>query len=478
MVPSQQHVKDLILNFEFVKLENVLRDQLEQQKGNSNLDLGILGIIRAFISKSEPDFDSAIIELEDAEKKSENVFNSLTHKLYPSADLFTFKSLQLTDDPRFVNSHEDGGLFFKIYTQRIISEFTGSECILLQIFLKCFFTGEHSNILLTLLSEEELRAFRAAFMTIYHSFERFKQLPTDHSINTDVFVEYRDGLHLAWGLCSLLVLFLPSQMGIILGTSEFQLATVPECLAVIELAVSRLNLHSILANLILILYACDFKNDFDMAKKYLELLGSPKSIMHQYFQSKLMHLQGKTTEAIEILTKIRLNSSIVQLPVYWEMIQCFAEDQRWPEAIQYIKALRERGAAFPSKIFSFYLEASFMQASTGRAFGPLSIEVQSLLKKVLEAARVKHKAPRPFLDRLAIVRSRNILERHEHFYLPHFEILLLWDRLKMIEHGDHVVKQVRKSLESSCELTLEQQSLGWLILAVLSKSPESSTKLI
>lgn len=477
MISSHEQVKKLIMNFEFVKLEKMFRDQQENNEGSSYLDLGILVIIRAFISKSETDFNLAIIELEAAQKGSEKRFKSLTHQLYPAADLFKFKSLQLTDDPRFINE-QGNEPFLKLYAHKLISELIASECVLMQIFLKCLFTGEHSNILLTLLSETELIAFRAAFMSIYHAYERFKQLPAEHLMKKEVFVEYRDGLHLAWGLCSLLVLLLPSPMVIILGTSEFQLDTVTQCLEVIESAVSGKILHSILANLILVIYAVDLKEDLMLARKYLDLVGDSKSIMSQYFYSKMARLQGNTAGAIEQLSKIRASSLLIQMPIYWQMIQCFAENQRWHEAIQYIKALRENCASFPSKIFSFYLEASFMQASTGRAFGPLSIEVQSLLKEVLVASRSKHKAPRSFLDRLAIARSRNVLERHEHFYLPHFEILFLWDRLRMIEHGDFVVKQVRKSLESSGELTFEQQSLGWLILATLSKNPESSIKLI
>lgn len=474
MITSQKQIKNLILNFEFVKLENMFRENKEE---SSHLDLGILGIIRAVISKSEMDFNLAIIELEEVQKSSEKRFKTVTHQLYPSADLFTIKSLQLTDDPRFINEQGNES-FLKLYPQKLISELIASECVLMQIFLKCLFTGEHSNILLTLLSETEMTAFRTAFMSIYHAYERFKQIPTGHFMKKDAFIGYRDGLQLAWGLCSLLVLLLPRPMAIILGTSEFQLGTVPQCLEVIELAATGKTLHSILANLILVIYACDFEEDLKMAEYYLNLFGDAKSIMSQYFHSKMARLQGNTSGAIEKLTAIRASSLLVQMSVYWQMIQCFAESQRWPEAIQYIKALREGSATFPSKIFSFYLEASFMQASTGRAFGPLSIEVQSLLKKVIEAARFKHKAPRPFLDRLAIARSRNVLERHEHFYLPHFEILLLWDRLGMVEHGDFVVKQVRKSLESSGELTFEQQSLGWLILATLSKTPESAIKLI
>ena len=478
MISSQEQIKDLILNFEFVKLEKLFKDQIEARVGDPVPNLGILSMIRAFITKSELDFNLAIEELEDAQKKSDLNFNDLTLKLYPAADLFTLKGLQLSDDPRFISDPQDNSAFVHVYIKRLMAELSKSECVLFEIFLKCIFTGEHSNILLSLLSETELTAFRGAFMTIYHSIERFKQLPTDHFMVTAEFSEYRDGLFLAWGLCSLLVLLLPSPLAVILGTSEFQLSMVSQCLEVIEIAGRGKSLHAILANLILVLYSCELKEDANSVKKYLDALGSPKSAMSQYFQSKLMLLQGNTFGSIEILTKIRISPMMVQSPVYWQMIQCFAEGQRWPEAIQYIKALRESGSAFPSKIFYLYLEASFMQASTGRAFGPLSIEVQSLLKKVLEASRAKHKAPRPFLDRLAIARSRNVIERHEHFYLPQFEILLLWDRLKMIDHGDFVVKQVRKSLESSGELTFEQQTLGWLILAVLSKSPESSIKLI
>lgn len=477
MISSQQQIKSLIFNFEFVKLEKILRDQPENNEGYSYLDLGILAIIRAFISKSEIDFNLAIIELEDAQKNSDKIFKTLTHQLYSAADLFTFKSLQLTDDPRFIND-QGNEPFLKLYAHKLISELIASECGLMIIFLKCLFTGEHSNILSTLLSERELKAFRTAFMSIYHAYERFKRLPIDHFMKSNAFAEYQDSINLAWGLCSLLVLLLPSPMVIILGTSEFQLYTVPQCLEVIESAVSGKTLHSILANLILVIYACDLEEDLKAFKKYLDLFGDAKSTMSMYFLSKMTRLQGNTSDAIEILKSIHSSLLLVQMLVYWQMIQCFAESQRWPESIQYIKALRNGGASFPSRIFSFYLEASFMQASTGRAFGPLSIEVQSLLKKVLEASRSKHKAPRPFLDRLAITRSRNVLERHEHFYLPHFEILLLWDRLKVVEHRDFVIKQVRKSLESSGELTLEQQSLGWLILASLSESPEASIKLM
>ena len=82
---------DLILNFEFVKLEKLFRDQIEARVGDPAPNLGILSMIRAFITKSELDFNLAIEELEDAQKKSELNFKDLTLKLYPAADLFTLK---------------------------------------------------------------------------------------------------------------------------------------------------------------------------------------------------------------------------------------------------------------------------------------------------------------------------------------------------------------------------------------------------
>lgn len=471
-------IKDLILNFEFEKAEKKLRKNMtsnlsELKLGHASMNLCIIGILKTLITNSEADFDSAICQLEETKKNSENIFTAMTLQLYPKADMFTAKTLQHIDDSRFTISEDED--FVKCYLKRSISEIISAECSLLQIFMHCIRNGEHSNIFNTVLIEPEMMNFRSAFMVLYHAYERFKILPEGNPLKTGG-TEYQDELKLSWGLCSLLTLLLPSQLSTIMGTSEFKLTKISDSLELIESASSGKGVHALLSCLILIMYHADIKNELDNAKKYLNALNQPKSAMFQYFQAKLLRLEQQTSSSIEVLTNIRVSSAMLKFPIYWQMIQCFAESQKWLEAAQYIRTLREFG--YPSKIFSLYLEASFIQASTGRAFGPLSIEVQALLKKVLLVAREKHKVPRPVFDRLAIIRARDVLERNEHFFLPHYEILLLWDRFKGIEHKEFVVNQVRKALESSGQLTLEQQTLGWLILTILSDSPVSSTKLI
>lgn len=481
-----------ILNFEFAKVERSLRDKIEKdigerKTGHAAVNLGIVSVIRALISRSETDYNLAILQLTETQNNATNIFSALTLKLFPSANFFTFKSLQLLDDSRFVQEAEteDKDMdkdkeidsdFIKSYYQRNVLELITAECALLQIFLKCVFTGEHSNIFTSLLSESEFTAFRSTFMALYHAYDRFKLLPEGNKLRLDN--EYRDGLMFTWGLCSLVTLLLPSQLGVILGTSGFLLSSIYEALNLIKYSASLSSdgLHSLLATLILIFYNSEVNNNIEEAKEHLDSLGQPKSALCQYFQAKLLRLQGQLSSSIDVLTKIRSSSTMLQLPVFWQIIQCFAESQKWPEAIQYIKMLRDVG--YPSRIFSLYLEASFMQASTGRAFGPLSFEVQCLLEKILEASRAKHKAPRPFMDRLAIARARNVLERGEFFFLPHFEIFLLWNRLEGISHKEFVTSQVREALESSGQLTFEQQTLGWLILVVLCDSPVTASKLI
>jgi hypothetical protein len=470
-----------VLNFEFAKIEKILREKVEKdvrerKTGHVAMNLGIVSVIRALITRSETDYNLAILQLTETQNNSAKFFSELTIKLYPTANHFTFKSLQLIDDSRFHEDEAADSDFIKTYCQRNVSELITAECALLQIFLKCVFTGEHSNIFSSLLSESELIAFRSAFMTLYHAHDRFKIISEENILKLNN--EYRNGLMLSWGLCSLVTLLLPSQLAVILGTSGFQLESVDEALNLIECSASQSNgtLNSLLATLILIIYNSDLKNNIDEAKGHLDSLGQPKSALCQYFQAKLLRLEGQISSSIDILTKISPTSTMIQLTVFWQIIQCFAESQKWPEAIQYVKMLRD--CCYPSRILSLYLEASFMQASTGRAFGPLSFEVQCLLEKILEASRAKHKSPRPFMDRLAITRARNVLDRGEHFFLPHFEIFLLWNRLEGIYHKEFVTSQVRKALESSGQLTFEQQSLGWLILAVLSDSHITSSKLI
>lgn len=473
-----------VLNFEFAKVEKNLREQIEKdvgarKRGHEAMNLGILSVIRALITGSETDYNLAILQLTETQNDAIKIFSALTLKLFPSANHFTFRSLQLIDDSRFVSqeAEEVDPDFIKAYYQRSVSELITAECALLQIFLKCVFTGEHSNIFSSLLSESELTAFRSAFMTLYHAHDRFKLLPEGNKLKLDQ--EHRDGLMLAWGLCSLLTFLLPSQLAVILGTTGFQLATVEEALNLIKSTISTSSdgIHPLLANIILIIYNADVINNIDEAKKHLDSLGQPKSILCRYLQAKLLRLEGQLSSSIDILTKIHPTSTMLQIPIFWQIVQCFAESQKWPEAIQYTKMLRDCGG-YPSRIFSLYLEASFMQASTGRTFGPLSFEVRGLLEKVIEASRAKHKAPRPFMDRLAIARARNVLERGEQFFLPHFEIFLLWNRFEGISHKEFVKSQVRKALESSDQLTFEQQTLGWLILAILCDSPITSSKLI
>lgn len=474
----QKVISELILNLDFGKSEKLLRESAgNQQFGPSSVDLGIIGVIRALISRSETDYNLAILQLADNQKNSIKAFGALTLKLYPNDDRYTTKCLQLVDDPLFSSDAADSD-FIQAYRQRSISELISAEACLLQIFLKCTFTGEHSNIFSALLSASELSMFRTCFMTLYHAYDRFNQLPSHNSLSLGV--EYRSGLFLVWGLCSLLTLLLPSQLATILGIDGFQLVTVSEALALIEHSVSGdEDIRSILAKVILLMYNLDIKNDVAESKRLVDSIGHSKSALQQYMQAKLARLEGNTSASIEILGRIRLTHPLVQIPVYWQMILGFAETQKWPEAIQCIKSLRTcTSTGFPSTIFSLYLEAAFTQASTGRLFGALSAEVEVLLVKVLEASRGKHKAPRPFLDRLAISRARNVLERNEHFFLPHFEIILLWDRLKSISHKDSITNQIRKALESSGQLTFEQQVLGWLILAILSDTPSSTIKLI
>lgn len=484
MHQQQQVICDHILNFDFGKCEKVLSEAAEGNEkclglDQSNVNLGVIGVIRALISRSETDYNLTILQLAEIQKKSKKSFADLTLKLYPSTDHYVIKCLQVLDDPKFLNDSNDESDFRKVYHQRSVNELISAECGLLQIFLKCIFTGEQCNIFSALLTESELSNFRTCFMTLYHAYDRFTQLPPYTSLY--LAGEYRSGLLMGWGLCSLLTLLLPSQLSTILGIIGFELASIPEALSLIESASigNEEGLHSILSKIIILMYNLDVNSDISESKRLVNSIGHPKSALQQYMQAKLCRLEGQSSACIETLGRIRLSHPLIQMPVYWQMIQCFAENQKWPEAIQCIKSLRNcSSAGFPSNIFSFYLEASFTQASTGRTFGPLSVEVQGLLAKVLGAARDKHKAPRPFLDRLAITRARNVLERNEHFFLPHFEIILIWDRLKSINHKESTIAQVRKALESSGQLTLEHQALGWLILAILSDNPATTIKLI
>ena len=474
-------IKSLILNFEFAKCEKLLRDRDNERNHKQDLNLGIIKVIRTLITRSETDLNLALIQLKETGNSSNKTFSSITLHIYSSADAFTMKSLRLVDDPRFL--HPESEEFSEIYSKRLFSELVSVECDLLRIFLKCLCTGENSNIFTELLNESELTNFRAAFMTLYHAHGRFQALPSEHKLKgNDDDSEYKDGLMLSWGLCNLLSLLLPSQLSTIMGISEFLVSTIAEALNMINYAsiASGEGIQCLLANLILVMYYSDMNTKPDEAIKHLTAMKQPKSAMIQYLHAKLLRFQGQTSGALELFAKIRLIPPIIQIPVYWQMVQCFAESQKWPEAVQYTRSLREYDTAgtFPSKILSLYIEAAFMQASTGRIFGPLSFEVQGPLEKILEAARNKNKSPRSLLDSFAISRARNVLERKEHFFLPHFELLLIWDRLECIGHKKFVTSQVRMALESSDQLTFEQQTLGWLILAVLSDSPAASSKLI
>lgn len=469
-------IKDLILDFEFEKAEKELNESNSADKAHMNQ--GIIAVIRTLITRSESDYNNTMGLLESIQRAANQEFLSKTIQLYPKADMFTIKTLQLLDDDRFIKPGDDFE-FFQAYSQRLMAELITVKCSMLSLFLKCMFTGEYSNIFSSLLAESELKDFRESFMTLYHAYERSKLLPKENVLMMGS-SEYRIELDLAWGISSLITILLPSQLSIIMGISRFQPTSISDALNLIDSITTGPEVHNLLATLILIIYYMEIKSDPEMVQKYLTILKQPKSAMYQYFQAKLLRLKGQSSAVIEIFSKIRLVPSVIQFPVYWQMIQCFAENQKWPEAVQYIRSLRDCSGAggYPSKIFSFYLEAAFIQAASGRAFGPFSSEVQVLLEKILEVARTRHKAPRPLLDRLAITRARNVLERNEHFFLPHFEILLLWDRLKEIDHKDFVMSQVRKALESSGQLTFEQQMLGWLILAVLSDTPAVSSNLI
>lgn len=475
-------IEELILNFEFSKAEKQLSESLEQDEAERNFELAnmsisIIAVIKAIITHSEVNYNLAMKNLEENRIYARKMFLSLTFQLYPKADMFTVKMLQLMNDPRF-NSQEDDE-FVDLYSKRIMFELYSVECYLLKLFLKCIFAGEQSSVFSSLFDDSELIEFRASFMILYHAHKRFETLYPQNS-SKECNLEYHDGLTLAWGLCNLLILHLPSQLSTILGISEFQTSSVSDALTLIKLSTSGKGIHKILSILILIIYHSDINNDPEEARRHLDALNEPKSGMVQYFSAKLLRTNGQLSNAIDAFTKIRLIPPIIQIPVYWQMIKCFAESQKWPEAVQYTRSLREcwDKGTFPSKIFSLYLEAAFMQASTGRTLGTLSNEVQGLLVKILETSRTKHKAPRPIFDLFAINRARNVLDHNEHFFLPHFEVLLLWDQIKDIEHKDFVTSQVRKALESSGELTFEQQSLGWLILAVLTDSSIASSKLI
>lgn len=480
---NSEKLNKFILDCDFCKAEKYLRDKTESEQSFA-LSLGIVCLIRSIVSCSIIDFNLAILQLNDVHNKATVSCKATTSKLYPMASLLKVKSLQLFDDLRFTSNVETEKYdakreeFNKLYYNRAVSDLIASECVLLKMLLKCIFNGVHSNIFAEIMKESELIQIRAAYLTLYHSYERFDQLPRGNALREDV--EYRDQLMFSWGLCSLLTLLLPRQLGIIIGTSGFQLPTVAEALKVIEEAISGTGIHSLLAILILLMHHIEVKSEDRTIKKYLDLLAHPNTVLPQLFKAKKIRLKGQTTVAIDILSRIRISPSSSQLPVYWEMIQCFAESQKWPESIQFIKYLRDSGQAFPSKIFSLYLEASFMQASTGRTFGPLSVEVQILLRKVLEASRAKHQDPRPLLDQLSINRARNVLERNEQFFIPHFELILLWNRLENVMDKEFIINQIKKSLESSGQrqLTPEQQALGWLILAVLSDSSKAAIKLI
>jgi hypothetical protein len=474
---------EFILNCEFGKAEGELRDRIsseikEKKPGHCSMSLAVVTVIRALLSQSETDFNLAMIQLKDTQLVSRKMFHALTLQLCPNEDQSVLIGLKVKDDPRFLESDLMDPIG-KLYYHRAVSELIVSECTLLQTFLNCLQTGKCANVFHALLSEAELIKLRAAWLALYHAHDRFNQLPAGHKLSEDE--EYRNGLHLSWGICNLMALLLPKQLGIILGTFGFQLASISEALETIEVATCGAGLHSLLAKMVIMTYHLDIAKDPDASINVLRMLEADDSAtpLVQYFKAKILHLQGKTCEALDVFAKIRINpAAVLQLPIHWQIVQCFAEDQKWPEAIQYTRLLRHSNAVFPSKIFSLYMEAAFLHASTGRELGSPSIEVQALLSKILEEAKAVHTPPRPFLDRLAVMRARNTMYRREHFYLPHFEILLLWDRFDRVGHREFIRRDVRKTLESSGQLTLEQQALGWLVLALLSESPTSGSKLI
>lgn len=469
---------DLLQQGDFCGAEELLQASVArdktQQLGYSHLGLGILCAVRGMLSCSASDHATGMRHLRDGQCQAARQFSAVTQLLYPDMNPLQHLSLQLFVDAKACLKMGDDRTLLDWYLTRGHCELVMAECMLLRMLLAAIATSNGAAPFVGLCDTSEMPHLRACYTSLYYAKERLSQFDSADA-------HYRSGVQLCWGLFGILTALLPDTVSALLGTAGFQ-PSIDESVALLEKAACHGGLHAVPARIVLVSFHLTIGNDTVVAETALAGAFPTVSPLSQYFVGLLRTRQGNRSLAIDAFLSVRLcrpDGKQQHLLCYWQAIQCHAASQQWIEALHCIRMLRA-SAKFPGAVVSLYLEAACLQASSGRSTGPLSVEVRGLLQQMLSAAesRQQKRGPGDALESLALARARAVIDRNEAFFLPQYELLLVWGRLREAAQGALIAEQIREVLGGSPgRLTDEQTALGWLMLAMLSPRT-ASTELI
>ena len=411
-----------------------------------------ISVIKALMSQTAVDSERAFEQLHACRMLAQNTLTKLTFARFPNLSAQEHSLLRLT-----VSAPVSQQNLHCSHLQLI-----EAECTLLIITLQSLLMADYGNLLH--LSVDQQKSLFEAYFTLFHAQSGLQQ-------GDDYDHEYVCGVAFTWGLVNLLFSLLPGKFSSCFAVEHFNSTTL---LALIDSTLDPRTIHGRFAKLFMAFFHLNITRSAGAVARLMPTSksGIGESPLRVYLSARLLHLQGHTRKALDLLlgsSSLSLDRAVIgtHLPCYWEAIKCLAEEQRWHEAVQLTRKLRP----FPSAISSLYLEAVMIQASTGRlGNGLLSLEVQSLFKEILRLASTQDDQNKlSAFDKLALTRAQDCLQKGGIFFVPQFELLLLWDRLVVKDSGA-LAQEISSVMEKQAQkLTPEQMTLGWLLLALMAK---------
>ena len=188
------------------------------------------------------------------------------------------------------------------------------------------------------------------------------------------------------------------------------------------------------------------------------------SPIFEYFKGRLLYKRRKINDAIATYTNDNVCWTIFNQACSWEVIQCYAEELKWQEALPYAITLANESRW--SKSFCSYIAAAVIIAANDAR----NAEVKEHLENVQKHFRRRLGKTIP-LEKFALRRANNVLEKGELFFIPHYELLLIWDVLPICQARHQIYGDVSQELDQkSSKLTSEQKGIGHLILATIARS--------
>jgi hypothetical protein len=468
-----------------------------------SLGRGFLGFIRAMLTFELGEIDAAVGHLTEASELAEALHESTMEELYKDRSVYTRVYVHLFGDKSVAKGKRGNG-----------SSGPGDEtnaeekAALNRIRCHCELVLAESTLLravLSLLTDlggggwmllvREAVHLRRSYLGYHWFYEQLSSEKDDSDIANDA--DYRTGVLLGKGLFNLIFPLLPQSLLPVFalfgyeGSLEAGLDQLHEAASLARrglrgsiAAMMLLMFYLIVANnpVVMVMATDDLDKTADRSshhrsKSWLEraeeLLSTlavqfpqphqSKSPILQYFKGRLHYRRGDLLGAIAAYTDPTIQWSLYYQACAWEVIQCYAERLEWKAALPW--ALRLAKESRWSRSFCSYLGAAILEAT---ASDPK--ETNRYLADVQQyfCRRLGKTIP---LEKFALFRANSVLEQGQTLFIPHYELLLIWDILGRCEGKDAIFADVAEKLESAgSDITPEQTGIAQLILATIERA--------